>query len=186
MNFIFGAAAGKNFGNAILSKYQIDEAENHKLQVEIYETRSVVILKTPFFHLNVTHLDHISEDVRLRQYEQIQQHLDFKNSNIFMGDLNALRFQDYSSEKWKKIEKVRKEKIWELPQTELIQTVEKDFLEVFSTYSKEEIPSTCRFDTRIDYIFVSKENNFKIEEIKRIFNDEISDHHPIFMKFSMK
>jgi endonuclease/exonuclease/phosphatase family metal-dependent hydrolase len=185
MNFIFGVAFGKNFGNAILSKYQIEEAENYKLQVEIYETRSVIILKTPFFHLSVTHLDHISEDVRLKQYEQIYQHLDFKISNIFMGDFNALRVKDYSNEKWKNIEKVRKEKNWELPQTELIQNVEKDFLDVWSTCEKEILP-TCRFDTRIDYIFVSKKNNFEIEEFKRIFNDEISDHHPLFMKFSIK
>jgi endonuclease/exonuclease/phosphatase family metal-dependent hydrolase len=132
MNFVFGVAFEDNFGNAILSKYQIQEAESHKIQIDNNEIRSLIIMKTPYFNLNVTHLDVNSEDVRLKQYGKILKLMDHKNPNIFMGDFNSLRFEDYSTEKWKKIEKVRKEKNWELPQIDLIKEVEKDFYDVWT------------------------------------------------------
>jgi endonuclease/exonuclease/phosphatase family metal-dependent hydrolase len=186
MNFVFGVAFEDNFGNAILSKYQIQGAENHKIEIENNEIRSLVLLKTPYFNLNVTHLDVISEEVRLKQYEKMLKLMDHKKPNIFMGDFNSLRFEDYSTENWRKIEKVRKEKNWELPQTDLIREVEKSFYDVWSTSTDQEVSGTCRFNTRIDYIFISKENNFKIQEFKKIVNDEISDHYPLFMKFKIQ
>jgi endonuclease/exonuclease/phosphatase family metal-dependent hydrolase len=186
MNFVFGVAFEDNFGNAILSKYQIQGAENHKIEIENNEIRSLVLLKTPYFNLNVTHLDVISEEVRLKQYEKMLKLMDHKKPNIFMGDFNSLRFEDYSKENWRNIEKVRKEKNWELPQTDLIREVEKSFYDVWSNSTDQEVSGTCRFNTRIDYIFISKENNFKIQEFKRIVNDEISDHYPLFMKFKIQ
>ena len=99
MNFVFGRASG-HFGNAILSKYQIEEAKTELLKIETYEGRSAIILKCFHFNLVAVHFDVGNEDIRLKQYDILCKKLIkdeiLKKSTIFLGDFNSLRIEDYS------------------------------------------------------------------------------------------
>eukprot|EP01080_Neovahlkampfia_damariscottae_P004043 gene4043-7332_t len=189
MNYCFGRA-DNNFGNAIFSKYIIDKADFQWLRVDPYERRCSIILKSFHFNLIGIHLDVGDEEIRLEQYNILLKKLQTDNDlinhpNILLGDFNALKIEDYSEEEWSKIVEIRKENKWELPRSDLIHKVEEDFLDVWSSLTDQKITSTCRFDTRIDYIFFSKMNIFEIVEFEKIEN-ETSDHYPIYMNFRIK
>jgi hypothetical protein len=72
--------------------------------------------------------------------------------HFVIGDLNSLRRADYTDEAWDKMAAIRAEGQWEEPLTFVTDTMMKwgyqDVLAEFGTPA-----STCRFDTRVDYIY---------------------------------
>ena len=187
MNFFFAPAYEGYFGNAILSKYKISDVFYKNIEIKDVETRGFIVSKFhENFNLIVTHLDVELEEIRIQQYKEIKKNLNFNELNILLGDFNALRFEDYTKKKWNEILKIRKKNFWEFPKSNLIHLIEKDFIDIWSKYDK--IQPTCRYDTRIDYIFLSKMNqdDFEIKSILRIDDIEISDHYPILLKFLIK
>eukprot|EP01080_Neovahlkampfia_damariscottae_P003124 gene3124-5294_t len=183
MNFFFHPVYEGYFGNAIFSKYKITETIQKELKIEQVETRGFMVVKFDDLHLGVTHLDVELEEHRIEQYNQIKNELELNSCNILFGDFNALRIDDYSKTEWKKIEKVRRDGFWEKPKTKLIHLIEEDFVDIWSQFEK--VTPTCRYNTRIDYIFVNKTSlkDIKVKSIEKIDEDEISDHNPILMKF---
>ena len=76
-----------------------------------------------------------------------------------MGDFNSLTRDDYVQKKWNDIIKVRKYAKWEYPVSELttIITNNWELTDIRKIASNILGPlGTCRFDSRIDYIYVNK------------------------------
>lgn len=104
------------------------------------------------FHIFVTHLDHKIEPQRLKEWQKLQHVLPSDKPHILLGDFNAIRRSDYTEEQWQNIINSRAESHWEAPQTEIIgKIIERNYSDVLSDF-KAVVP-TCKFDTRVDYIF---------------------------------
>ena len=157
------------FGVAVLSKFPILKSETKNLS----EQRVVLYCKIKItesfsLHLFNTHLDHQYEGVRLNQMNEIQQWIKEicpNEPHIMVGDFNALNKADYTSEQWQTISTVRKENMWETPETTLLnrlirgeETEESgwfsytDALQSRSDSDADVV--TCRFGTRIDTFYL--------------------------------
>jgi len=119
-----------------------------------------------------------------------------KHPIVILGDFNALTKNDYSKKKWENIYTVRKENKWELPLTILTDRITSNQEDGWNLIDSRKIAkeisgplTTCRFDTRIDYIYINKNlkknwNIYKYECINAIPN--ITDHNLviIFLKIN--
>ncbi len=76
---------------------------------------------------------------------------------IWAGDFNALTRSDYTDPEWDRIASVRMRNSWESPQVEVMENVRKrDLIDCWESMGRRGEVGTCRFDTRIDYVFTSK------------------------------
>lgn len=104
------------------------------------------------YHIFVTHLDHKTEPQRIREWVALQKVLPSDKPHIILGDLNSLRRSDYTDDAWKEIADSRRRSDWEEPKTELIEKIlSSNYADVLSDCRA--VAPTCRFDTRVDYIF---------------------------------
>ena len=108
-------------------------------------------------------------------------HNQLEEQVILMGDFNSLTKNDYTDKEWRYIYKIRKYHKWELPVSILTDMILQDFYDtrklVKSPIGKLE---TCRFNTRIDYIYVNKylkDNILKHEHYETM--PEITDHNMV-------
>jgi endonuclease/exonuclease/phosphatase family metal-dependent hydrolase len=130
----FFAPVVGNFGNAVVSKLNITSMCNYKFEVGEAEPRGMigVSLEHPVLKLVLsTHLDHISEDIRLKQLEQLVAVIEpHKNTpHIILGDFNALSKDDYSSEYFDRyVYGVRLRNNWELPKFTVTEYLKKNRL----------------------------------------------------------
>ncbi len=100
----------------------------------------------------VTHLDHKTENQRMKELEVLQKIMP-SEPHILLGDLNSLTRSDYTNTEWQRISEVRAKNDWEGPKTNVTSTLSQlGYIDVLSL-SKTVVP-TCRFDTRVDYIYV--------------------------------
>jgi endonuclease/exonuclease/phosphatase family metal-dependent hydrolase len=190
----FFAPVVGNFGNAVVSKLNITSMCNYKFEVGEAEPRGMigVSLEHPVLKLVLsTHLDHISEDIRLKQLEQLVAVIEpHKNTpHIILGDFNALSKDDYSSEYFDRyVYGVRLRNNWELPKFTVTEYLKKigyvDCWQKLNPDAKDR--STCRFRTRIDYFFASSALVPFIDWTKSscdIYLDtsNASDHEPVVL-----
>jgi len=121
------------------------------------------------------HLDHRRETDRIKELDKLATMLDTAKQDdqdsfqsrrmIWMGDFNALTQSDYTAAGWSQIVDVRARNSWEAPQTDLTRRITEPprrklpGLGMTDTYKQAVTRigplSTCRFDTRIDYIFLT-------------------------------
>lgn len=113
-----------------------------------------------------THLDHIDEGRRVRQFELLHDALARRGSAaLVLGDFNALRASDYEAARWEAIAAVRRRNDWEAPSDELMQRIDAlgwvDLVRIHAAPSPDapmpaRLAVTSRFDTRIDYVMASR------------------------------
>jgi exonuclease III len=137
----------------------------------------------------VTHLDHQDEDNRLTQINQFKPNID-----ILMGDINALTREDYSENYYQDIVLGKREKSgWEKPRFDLTKLIRdewgyQDAFRSFNPQLKDEQVTTCRFGTRIDYIYVHPRvyDQWKLTKCEIIDTKEATDHNIVFAEFELK
>ena len=197
---IYGQCWGDLFGNGIASRHPIsfyaNELSNEKIRAG---RRSMLQCRLegnhPFVQnrtFAVTHLDHIDEDIRLKQIKQfdpIRHQID-----ILLGDMNAFTRDDYSDQYYHdEIVAKREESQWEQPRfdvTKLI-TEEWGYEDVYRLYNpenKDQQVATCRFQTRIDYIYVHPRVNDEwiVKQCHIIDTQGFTDHQAVFTEFELK
>lgn len=123
------------------------------------------------------HLNYMWETIRINEINNILK-TNLNTPTILLGDFNSLTGKDYSVKEWKYIYKIRENNKWELPISDLTTLISNRFFDTrWLTKNIFGEVGTCRFDTRIDYIFINKylkNNILKVEHVKAI--PDISDH----------
>jgi len=110
---------------------------------------------------------------------------------IWAGDTNALTRDDYSEREWDEVAAVREKNAWEAPKVELTEKIRgRGFVDCWQEagLSGRQGPlSTCRFATRIDLVFVSKDllAPDKLVSVSTL-DDKASDHNLVTATFSVK
>ena len=139
------------------------------------------------------HLDHRTEPKRLWEIKDIRKALDtiFEEDRcqIWTGDFNALTIDDYTQDELKEIARIREQNSWEAPKSELTKKItnEYGFVDTRSCVKSCLPIKTCRFGTRIDYIFASPQLLDKFDVIEVIHDtDTASDHQMVVAKFVPK
>ena len=108
---------------------------------------------------------------------------------VIAGDHNALTFEDYSAEQLDSITRIKKQNGRELPVNELTTVMkERGYVDCWQMSASKVGPlSTCRYGTRIDYIWVS--TSF-IERFTPVHTDTIdmigpgiTDHNMVVCSF---
>lgn len=131
--------------------------------------------------LFIVHLDHKDENVRLGQLLKLEKVLPKLSPHIILGDFNSLTLEDYSTEKLAEIAKSRKDTFWESPKNTVTTKINKmGYVDVLGEIPGGMFP-TCRFDTRIDYIYLydlEKDFGFDIDYINADISGA-SDHKPV-------
>ena len=164
MPYVYGATAGPMWGNAILSRFEITDAQNHVLPSD------GLPIKRGFIHAEVrinqqeslgviaTHFHHVEEDslIRQNQASSLLEYVEAAENIIIMGDLNA---------------------ITGAPEIEMFK--EAGFVDVVSLI---EPPAAYTFHAdnpyqRIDYIWMSPE--MEVSQIT-VHQSTASDHLAIF------
>mmetsp|Transcript_37749 Transcript_37749/g.82245 ORF Transcript_37749/g.82245 Transcript_37749/m.82245 type:complete len:293 (+) Transcript_37749:276-1154(+) len=151
------------------------------------------------------HLDHKSEKKRKSEIKQIVHSFHTKGvplCDLWLGDFNALTESDYSHQEWRDITQVRSRNHWELPVTYLTSNMvashkEKDAVwqglgltDAFQAAPRDcrKGPlSTCRFGTRIDYVYFQSEkfngHGWQIVAIEHRDSKKCSDHNLVVATF---
>ena len=139
------------------------------------------------------HLHHAKRDKRLREIEIIQDDLGNANlmvdiEHIMAGDFNALTRTDYTENEWQEIGRIRSQNRWEKCFTDETDYVKnsmgfRDCKDLVLNDIEGPL-STCKFNTRIDYIFY-KGNAFGCQKIQH-FDSDTSDHNAVVCHFNKK
>jgi endonuclease/exonuclease/phosphatase family metal-dependent hydrolase len=194
---IFGASDGNYLGNGIASRYPIKSYSNQQTTFSA-EGGKRSLLKCsldgdhPFINdqiFGVTHLDHLSEYYRLKQIKEFNPIEN--NIDILMGDMNALTKEDYSDDYYQKnILELRQKSHWEKPSFDLTEFVRnqwgyKDAFQQMNPHAKDEQVVTCRFKTRIDYIYLHPrcQNSWILKECSIINTQNVTDHNAVYAVF---
>lgn len=181
----------KSYGNGLVYNHTKFEFVSKKCIILREEGSKKTAFNVVLYHIEsnrsynffVTHLDHVSEKQRLKEWNTFLQ----KASTHFalgvtflLGDFNALKRTDYSDQEWRAITDVRINNRWEKPETDLIDQIERDgFIDLWGKFGTPK--PTSRFNTRIDYIFsyeskdLDNNRNTTVNAIDRILTNT-SDH----------
>lgn len=186
----------KSYGNGLVylkSKFkllnkssQIIASDNGKNKKSVLYVQLKCKKSDKTLNIFVTHFNHISEDKRVLEWNALlkyilSQHID---SYIILGDFNALTRSDYSEHEWGNIEKTRKENKWEPPKTLLTEIIAQNYIDCLQKYGQ--VSPTCRFDTRVDYIFINEIFEKSVSNIKtEVHVNNGSDHKPVVMSFKI-
>lgn len=198
--FVFGPSESSSFGNGIASRYPIKSSKNIEANRSKYgATRSLLQVNLDGSHpfvkdriFSVTHLDHRNENYRL---EQIRKFDPLKNSiDILMGDMNSLTRDDYSDNYYQtNVYELREKSEWEKPCFDVTQLIKNQwtYIDAFKQINpdlKDEQIATCRFGTRIDYIYLRPRLNdsWILEDCSIIDTKNATDHNVIFAVFKMQ
>ena len=195
---IYGEADRHYMGNGIASRYPIESYENQTSEFESTGGRRGMLqcslvgddqsfVKDRIFA--VTHLDHFDENDRLDQIKEFNPIE--KNIDILMGDMNALTEEDYSDDYYEKhILQTREKSRWEKPRFDLTNLITKqwnfqDAFKQINPQAKDEQVITCRFKTRIDYIYLRPRINdsWILKECTIIDMNNTTDHNALLAVF---
>jgi endonuclease/exonuclease/phosphatase family metal-dependent hydrolase len=193
MHFTFGLGCWGE-GLAFLSKSPIITTQNHVVRISQRDGRNITRIEigthqdTSFY---VVHLDHILEQTRLDQLENINHVMFEKDQNkvqIVIGDFNALCLKDYTPDYLRKINEVRKYGAWEKAYGKVYDYMTQlGFVDCFKTMNSavhDEELKTCRYDTRIDYIWIrGHQDAWKIVSCEIIDSEECTDHQLVVATF---
>lgn len=163
MSYIYGPnikLGNSQYGNAILSKFPILEANNHTLPSAL-EPRGIlearINVNGELITILNTHLA-ISDRERIGQVDSILRIIGDRRKNIILlGDFN------------------------EIPEGDNIIRIKETFKDLWETYGETEGFTFPNWNpgVRIDYIFIG--NGFAIEEVY-ISTEALSDHLPVISK----
>ena len=178
-------------GVAILSKFEVQSIPT------VAGARFAVseITLSPEVKIIVTgiHLDHKKEPKRLSEIQVIRNALGTIFSEgcfqIWLGDFNALTLDDYTEDELKEVARVRNEGKWEPPKGELTQKItnEYGFVDTWQDVGGPPPLKTCRYDTRIDYIFANPQLLDVFDVVDVVHDtDTASDHQMVVTKFVSK
>lgn len=182
-NYLHKITDGYNYtynkGTVIMTKYPI------KIVIEgpVEECYTSLIIQLPIHKpilVTNVHLDNQNEKNRKKELNSILEKISFLTNDypsILLGDFNSLTKKDYTLKEWGEIYKIRKNGFWELPLTGLTDYLK---LEWFDPGSKDK-NKTCRYNTRIDYIYTKNINILKHDIIETLPN--ISDHNLVYIFF---
>ena len=139
-----------------------------------------------------THLDHMDEENRLIQMKEFDPKK--QNVDILMGDMNALTREDYSDQYYqKKVVETRETFRWEKPRFDLTKLITeewgyRDAFRSFNSQLKDKEVSTCRYGTRIDYIYIHPRisNRCKLTRCEILDTKAATDHSIVFAELEMK
>merc|ERR1712012_416157 len=109
-------------------------------------------------------------------------------SMVWTGDFNALTREDYTEGGWARVTEVRARGAWERPQTEVTSAVRAmGFEDCWATMGRPGPVSTCRFDTHIDYVYLSNPAQ-ETWQCKGVLHhpSNASDHKPVIVKLELK
>jgi len=156
-------------------------------------------------HLTCLHLNHVAEPIRLTQLRFIgkavgklvlqsdDQSQDFSRiehpAQIWTGDFNALTREDYSEGQWQEVALVREQGCWERPKVELTEKIKSvhGMVDCWELIGKPDPIKTCRFDTRIDYVYGSPSllEEWSLQSVDTV-DDPASDHNLVIATFTKK
>lgn len=186
----------KSYGNGLVylkSKFkllkkssQIIASDNGKNKKSVLYVQLKCINSDQIINTFVTHFNHISEDKRVLEWNALLNYIVSQkiDSYIILGDFNALTRSDYSEHEWENIEKTRKENKWEPPKTLLTEIIGQNYIDCLQKYGQ--VSPTCRFDTRVDYIFINNTFESQLSEFEaRVIQNSGSDHNPVVMSFKI-
>ncbi|CAF4571502.1 unnamed protein product, partial [Rotaria sp. Silwood2] len=141
--------------------------------------------------LYVTHLDQLSEQVRLKQMKQLEEHVHNSGVQLMVGDFNSLTFDDYSDDYFNvNIHGVRQQNSWENPFNLVTNEMKTNgYHDCWREMNKEAIDNqtiTCIYKTRIDYIWKRGElkNGWEMEECKIFSTENATDHNGVLVTFT--
>jgi len=123
------------------------------------------------------HLDHVSEKKRIAEMASLLRNWEAGAHFVLLGDFNALTVSDYSKTELRRISDVRKRSKWEPPVSDLsdalrghgknrsappaaqrLRGLSPRLIDTWEAAQYREGPiATSRYNTRIDYIFLSPE-----------------------------
>ncbi len=150
-----------NNTTAILSKFPI------KKQKKIYEnerfiTAAIVLPDNlPILHVTCVHLDYEKKPIRIKEIQNIMEYIYEPTTtlpSVILGDFNSLTRKDYSTDEWNDILIKRKINMWELPVSNATEMMTKQYNWRDTRNIAQNVKSdlyTCRFYTRIDYIYIN-------------------------------
>ena len=154
---------------AILSKYSIKKKSPDKTKEKFISADIKISNEINPINVTCIHLNYMYEPKRLNEFDNI-----IKNSSnsygIWIGDFNALTKNDYSKKEMLKITNERKNSKWEEPLFNLTNKITSQDTNGYKLYDARLNSKTvsgplhtCRFNTRIDYIYVN-------DKLKNLFN----------------
>lgn len=178
--------------NAILSNMKLEEMEEDGLKSTHprFITCRVTPDDLPDFYLTCLHLDHRTEPSRMDELRKIETRLKFLRDRgspqVWTGDFNSLTREDYTEAEWESVTDVRKRNNWESPQTQVTSYM-KDlgFQDAWTQAGRPGKLSTCRFNTRIDYMFLNEDFQ-SVYQLKSVLHhpNQASDHSLVLATFN--
>lgn len=179
-------------GNALLSRFALEEVETVAITTSYEEGRCAVMarVQAPGGAVAVcaTHLDPMYEVTRLRQLEKLLAALSRRGpAQLVMGDFNALRLEDYPPDVLDAVRARRAESEREAPRGEVIARMDAaGFVDVFRAFHggeggvaalSAEARASCWVGTRVDYVWASQAllGRWSIGGARHVAN-EVSDH----------
>ncbi|MFT5682648.1 MAG: endonuclease/exonuclease/phosphatase family metal-dependent hydrolase [Myxococcota bacterium] len=170
-------------GNALLTRLPMVDVTLLSLSATFTEDRSAVVAdlqwKGETVQVCCTHLDHVSADNRLEQWESLTEQVDL-TAGVLCGDLNALTRADYRDPAWEEIAAVREQSAWEPPVSTLMDAIEAEgFADAAEGY---DILGTSRFGTRIDYVLLGADCTLTVVGYDTVDVGGISDHSVVVVE----
>jgi len=212
-----------DYGNAILSRFPIVAEEHHvvkpaarhqagrRIEAEDRCISIVTLQTTPTSQQNfcVTHLDQLSDELRVEQLTEMLEYANAVGAHIMCGDFNAFQRSDCTEEQWQKIVDDANSKKWTPPAEtngacELVAGMGyRDAFYLSDNHLSGSVDSSVAIENaaedikkpgatcwvvkpllRIDYVFLSQGlDDARISQYQRILDDG-SDHYPIAIDLS--
>ena len=172
-------------GNGLLTTEKIISHETVEMKYISSEMRSAIVanisINNNVYKFVGTHLDHIHEKTRMAQLNVLDTHLN--NAHFFCGDMNSICVKDYSSERLNEINSERISNNWPLVESNVIETIKYKYGFNILPY----LGGTCRFNTRIDYIFHKNIKDLIIDQyIINTMDNGITDHNAVVCELNFE
>jgi exonuclease III len=140
------------------------------------------------------YLNYRSEPHRLRQVGNLFSAMDRRDGGrslpaVLAGDCNALTFEDYTPEQFEEMASVKSENGREAPSNELTTFMkEQGYMDCWQMSPSKSGPlSTCRYGTRIDYIWASASFVQRFvpthTETVDMIEEKLTDHNMVVCAF---
>lgn len=181
-----------SYGNGLVYRKDLYDLIEHQLFILKKGINKKGLLKVvlkgndgKILNIYVTHLDHKTEEERMKELNVLYSRIPSNKNCILMGDFNSLTKEDYDDEELANITLVRQNDNWELPKFDVTDSLKNN---AFIDTLCDNVVPTSRFNTRIDYIFI-KGYDFDKSCSRVIINNHnrndlsstigVSDHLPI-------